>query len=429
MHPILIIGGGISGVTAAVELAEAGREVVLVERSPYLGGNVVKMHNYFPKLCPPACGMEINFRRIRDNRRIRVLTMTEVQSISGTGGALEVKVVTAPQRVNDCCTACGDCTAACPVERPDDFNYGMGTTKAVYLTQPFAFPQKYTIDAEYCTGTACSKCVEACQYSAIDLKAVARTETLLVHSVITATGWRHYDPSGIGGLNYSLSPDIVTNVEFERLLSVTGPGEGKLLRPSDGKQPASVAFVQCAGSRDKNHLPYCSAVCCSASLKHALNVIELLPETNVTIFYIDLRVSGRNEDFLGRVEQAERISLVKGKVAAIEVPEGVGNFDKAGSRRVKSAEESEVNTGNNAGLVVVAEDIASGRKVKKIFDMVVLATGIVPMNGVPAMLTNTYGFYPAEQPDGIFPAACAKRPMDVSASVKDATAAALQAMK
>ncbi len=429
MRSILIIGGGISGVTAAVELAEAGREVILVEQSPFLGGNVVKMHNYFPKLCPPACGMEINFRRIRNNPRIRVLTGTTVQHISGPKGAMEVEVVTAPQRVNDYCTACGDCTEVCPVERPDNFNYGMGTTKAVYLSQPFAFPQKYTIDAEYCTGTACSKCVEACQYGAIDLQATTVQETLLVHAVITATGWKHYDPSGIGGLNYSLSPDIVTNVEFERMLSVTGPGEGKLLRPSDGKPPASVAFVQCAGSRDRNHLPYCSAVCCSASLKHALNVVELLPETNVTIFYIDLRVSGRNEDFLGRVEQADRISLVKGKVAVIEVSAESRGRGVVGTRLEKREYDTAAAAGNDSDLMVVAEDITSGKKIKKAFDMVVLATGIVPADGVPAMQTNAFGFYPAEQQEGIFPAACAKRPMDVSASVKDATAAALQAMK
>lgn len=405
IKPVLVIGGGISGVTAAVELAEAGREVVLVEKEPCLGGNVVKMHNYFPKLCPPACGMEINFRRIRNNRRIRVMPASQVLEISGVQGAMKATIRTAPRMVNDLCTACGECVEVCPEERPDAFNYGFTATKAIYMNQPLAFPQKYEIDAAYCKGTACGKCLEACSYDAINLTAQAVEEELELHSVITATGWKPYDPSLIEGMNYAGSGDIVTNVEFERLLSVTGPGEGRLRRPSDGKEPRSVAFVQCAGSRDRNHLPYCSAVCCSASLKHALNITELLPETKVTIYYIDLRVTGRNEDFLVRVENAKQVQLVKGKVA-VATPDVSGD-----------------------GVVVEAEDITSGRKNKEKYDLVVLATGLVPANGVPVMQHNMTGFYSAAQPDGIFSAGCANRPMDVSASVKEATGAAVRAMK
>jgi quinone-modifying oxidoreductase subunit QmoA len=405
MLPILVIGGGISGVTSAVELAEAGREVILLERDSHLGGNVVKLHNYFPKLCPPACGMEINFRRLINNSRIRIMTHAQVKSIQGARGDMRVEVVTAPQMVNDRCTSCGDCTAVCPEERPDSFNHNMGVTRAIYLPQPLAFPRKYEIDPAACKGPSCNKCVEACSYEAIDLQATAQQETLAVHSVIVATGWKNFDAAGIAGMAYSQSPDVVTNVEFERLLSVTGPSGGSLVRPSDNTVPGSIAFVQCAGSRDRNYLPYCSAVCCSASLKHALNVAELLPSAKITVFYIDLRVAGRNEDFLNRVERTKSISLVKGKVARIDT------------------------TGKAGQLTVVAEDIGSGRKVHEAFDMVVLATGIVPANGVPGMQTNEEGFYSGTQEDGIYAAACAKKPMDVSASVKDATAAAIKAMR
>jgi quinone-modifying oxidoreductase subunit QmoA len=405
MNPILVIGGGIAGVTAAVELAEAGKEVILVEKEPYLGGNVVKMHNYFPKLCPPACGMEINFRRIRNNRRIRVMTKSELIRVSGKQGKMKAFIRSAPRLVNDLCTACGDCVGACPEERPDAFNYDFGTTRAIYRNHPLAYPQKYEIDTTYCKGTVCNKCVETCSYDAIDLLAEPEEEELEIHSVITATGWQHYDPGAIAGLNYSGSKDIVTNVEFERLLSVSGPGEGKLVRPSDGKVPSSIAFVQCAGSRDRNHLSYCSAVCCSASLKHALNITELLPDTKVTIYYIDLRVTGRNEDFLVRVENAKQVRLVKGKVGAVAV-------DAAGE-----------------GLIVEAEDIASRRKERKLFDMVVLATGIVPGNGVPGMQKNEMGFYTAVQADGLYAAGCATRPQDVSSTVKEVTGVALRAMQ
>jgi quinone-modifying oxidoreductase, subunit QmoA len=440
MLPILVIGGGISGVTSAVELAEAGRDVILLERDSHLGGNVVKLHNYFPKLCPPACGMEINFRRLIHNSRIRIMTHTEVKSIHGPRGNMQVEVVTAPQMVNDRCTSCGDCITVCPEERPDSFNYNLGATRAIYLPQPLAFPRKYEIDAAACKGPSCNKCVEACSYEAIDLQATAQQETLAVHSVIAATGWKSYDAAGIAGLAYNQSPDIVTNVEFERLLSVTGPNGGSLRRPSDNTAPGSIAFVQCAGSRDRNYLPYCSAVCCSASLKHALNVSELLPETKVTIFYIDLRVSGRNEDFLNRVERTKSIQLVKGKVARVEVVEKAGERTlKAGKQTVEAdkqaveADKQAVKQGEMAvkagNLMVEAEDIASGRKVNEAFDMVVLATGIVPANGVPGMQVNEEGFYSATQDDGIVAAACVKKPMDVSASVKDATAAAIKAMR
>lgn len=402
---ILVIGGGISGVTSAVELAEAGKDVILIEKSAYLGGNVVRMHSYFPKLCPPACGMEINFRRIKSNPRIQVMTHSEVTDISGEKGNFRVKVETGAQLINDLCTSCGDCVEVCPVERPDAFNYNFGSTKAVYRPLPLSYPQKFEIDSLACHGESCSKCVEICNYDAIDLNSKGKSTELDVHSVIVSTGWKANNADTIDGLNYSKNADIVTNVEFERLLSVSGPNKGRLLRPSNGEAPKSVAFVQCAGSRDRNYLSYCSAICCSASLKHALNVTDLIPEINVSVFYIDLRVTGRNEDFLNRVEAQKNISLVKGKVAKID-----------------AAEDSDK-------IIVNAEDIASGKKVRESFDLVVLATGILPSNGVSGLKLNSEGFYSAQQNEGIYISACAKKPMDVSASVKDATAAALRAMK
>lgn len=404
LKKILIIGGGITGVTTAVELADAGKDVILIEKESYLGGNVIRMHNYFPKLCPPACGMEINFRRIKNNHRIQVLTQTEVLDISGEKGAFKVKLKTEAALVNDLCTACGECTDACQVQRPDAFNYNFGLTKTIYLPHPLAYPQKYVIDEALCEGEVCGKCVSACEYHAIDLTAIPLEQEIEVHSIVGATGWKNYDASIISGLNYDMSLDIVTNVEFERLLSVTGPGKGKLLRPSDGKQPKSIAFIQCAGSRDENYLPYCSAVCCSASLKHALNVAELLSETKVSVFYIDMRVTGRNEDFLRKVEDTENIELIKGKVAKVEIDE------------------------ETKFLMVEAENIAEGKKMKMPMDMVVLATGIQPANGIPGLIINDNNFLTIDQEKGIYIAGCAKKPMDVSASVKDGTAAALKAI-
>ncbi|MDA3953190.1 MAG: CoB--CoM heterodisulfide reductase iron-sulfur subunit A family protein [Bacteroidales bacterium] len=404
MKPVLVIGGGISGVTTAVEIAEVGKEVILIEKEPYFGGNVVKFNNYFPKLCPPTCGLEINFRRIKQNSKIKYFTSTEVQEISGEKGDFKVKIKTAPQYVKNNCTSCGKCIEVCPEERPSDFNYGFTKTKAIYLPHEMAFPYKFNIDDEYCKKELCNKCVEVCEYNAIDLSAKKEFAELEVSSIVVSTGWKNYDASKIENLNYLTSKNIITNVEFERFIASNGVGENKLLRLSDNSEPKKIAFVQCAGSRDENHLPYCSAVCCSASLKHALTIQELYPESEIKIFYIDMRVVGRNEDFLVKVQNNKNIELVKGKVGKINETE-------------------------NNNLILEAEDILSGRKIIYEAEMVVLATGIVPSDLGLDLLKESNGFHNIDQKYGIYVAGCGKKPMDVSASVKDATAVALKAIQ
>jgi quinone-modifying oxidoreductase subunit QmoA len=402
--PVLVVGGGISGVTTAVEIAEVGKEVILIEKMPYLGGNVVKFNNYFPKLCPPTCGLEINFRRIKQNPRINYFTSTEVVKISGEKGNFKAKIKTSPQYIKNNCTACGKCAEVCPEERPNDFNYGFTKTKAAYLPHEMAFPFKYQIDQEFCKKEACTKCLEVCEYNAIDLSAKEEIKEIEVSSIVTAVGWKNYDASKIENLYYSNSKNVITNVEFERFIASNGVNENKLLRLSDNTEPKKIAFVQCAGSRDENHLPYCSAVCCSASLKHALTIQELYPKSEVKIFYIDMRVAGRNEDFLAKVQAHKNIELVKGKVGKI----------------------SEIENNN---LELEAEDILSGRKIKYEADMVVLATGIVPSDIKINLKRDKNQFIKDDQIDGIIPVACSRMPMDVSASVKDATAAALKAIQ
>jgi len=404
MKPVLVVGGGISGVTTAVEIAEVGKKVILIEKETYLGGNVVKFNNYFPKLCPPTCGLEINFRRIKQNPRIKYFTSTEVAEISGEKGNFKVKLKTSPQYIKNNCTACGKCAEVCPVERSNDFNYGFTKTKAAYLPHEMAFPFKYQIDNDLCKKEACNKCLDVCEYHAIDFSAKEEIKEIEVSSIVTATGWKNYDASKIENLNYSNSKNIITNVEFERFVATNGVNENKLLRPSDNTEPKKIAFVQCAGSRDENHLPYCSAVCCSASLKHALNIHEIYPKAEIKIFYIDMRISGRNEDFLVKVQESKNIELVKGKVGKINEIE-------------------------NNNLALEAEDILSGRKIKYEADMVVLATGIVPSNINLNLNIDENQFIIDDQIDGIIPIACSRKPMDVSASVKDATAAALKAIQ
>jgi quinone-modifying oxidoreductase subunit QmoA len=403
-RPLLVVGAGIAGVTAALEAAEAGRDVVLVEKEPSIGGRVLRLHHYFPKLCPPSCGMEINTRRLERNPRIRVLTGATVTSATQQdGGPITVTVVLAPRIVNDRCTACGDCAAACPVQVPDPFNFGMNEVPAVRLPHPNAWPRRYSIDREACPAD-CHACQDACRVGAIDLAAESIEETLEVDAVVVATGWRPYPIEKLPELGGGQLPDVIANVQMERLTAPSGPTGGKILRPSDNQPPKRIAFVQCAGSRDVNHLPYCSAVCCLASLKQALYVKEQLPETEVTIYYIDRRTPGRNEDMLTRVAAMEGVRLVKGKVAKVSAGDG--------------------------DLLLRVEDTEAGTLGEARADLVVLATGMVPNladNALPfAMRYDEDGFVTGK---GRFVATgVARRPEDVAASVRDATGAAARMM-
>jgi quinone-modifying oxidoreductase subunit QmoA len=402
--PTLIIGGGISGITAAVELAEAGRQVVLIEKENYLGGNVSRFNNYFPKLCPPSCGLEINFRRIRSNPRISFYTGASLKSICGSEGDYQVKIELKPRLINNNCTSCGLCAAVCPVERPAMLGRSAGE-KAAFIDNGLAFPMKYSIDPEVCTREACGKCLEVCDYNAIQLDASSAEVSIQAGKIILATGWILYDAANIENYRYREEADVVTNQDFEHMLAACTREHKKLTRPSDGKEPARIAFIQCAGSRDHNHLPYCSAVCCSASLKHALTLESAYPELETEIFYIDLRLGGRNEKLLVQAEGSKSITLTRGKVGRI------------------------LPSGKEGGLQLEVEDIGAGTRRADVYDMVVLAMGLIPAPVEAGLDVNEYGFFLPDQPSGIIPTATCKRPMDVSSSVRDATASAIKTMR
>ncbi len=404
---VLVLGGGIAGMTTAIEAAEAGCNVVLVEKAAYLGGRVARMNQYFPKLCPPGCGLEINFRRIKNNPGITVLTMAELERLSGSPGDYEAVVKLSPRHVTAACTLCGDCTRVCPSDRSDDFNYGLSKTKAAYLPYNAAFPAQYVIDRSAC-GEACHACVEACTYGAVDLSQPTERRTFRVAAVIAATGWAPYDATRLDNLGYGKFANVVTNVMMERLAAANGPTGGKVLRPSDGKAPLAVGFVQCAGSRDENHLPYCSAVCCGASLKQATYIRSQYPESKITIFYIDIRTPGRLEEFYKKVADGGKIEFIKGKAAKVEEDPATGD------------------------VLVTAEDALSGKRVTQRVSLLVLATGIVPQTeGLPqgfALDESRFIFNDPEK-TGVYAAGCARRPEEVSASIRDATGAALKALQ
>ena len=403
----MVVGGGIAGMTTAIETAEIGKDVILIEKTPSLGGRVAAMHQYFPKMCPPTCGIEINYRRIRPNPHIRVLTLTEIESVSGEPGAFEVTLKLSPRFVNEKCTACGDCEKVCEIERDNDFNYGLDKTKAIYLPHLMAYPMQHVIDPAYVGDDGMKKCVDACQYGAIELDMQPRTITAKVGAIVWATGWRPYDAAKIDNLGFGQIKNVITNVIMERLSAVTGPTQGKILRPSDQKEPTRIGFVQCAGSRDENHLPYCSTICCMASMKQATYIREQYPDAEIYLFYIDVRTPGRWEDYYVTKQNDEKFHFHRGKVAKIT-------------------------EGADGNVILEAENTLTAEITKTEVDLAILATGMVPNNveAPPPLETvlDDFGFIAPDGDKGIVGAGVANRPLDVSGSIQDATGAALRAI-
>jgi len=407
---ILVVGGGIAGMTAALEAAETGKQVVLVEKNPYLGGRTVQLYRYFPKMCHPTCGLEINLRRLKANPRIQVLTMAEVTGISGDKGNYSVNVKLAPRFVNENCTACGECSKAATTEVADEFNYNLGKVKAAYLPSDMAYPQRYVIDPSV-VGSAEGQAIKAaCKYGAVDLDMKEEVVTLNAGAIVWATGWQPYDAAKITPYRYGEFKNVITNVEFERLADPHGPTGGKILRPSDGKEAKNIAFIQCAGSRDENHLRHCSRFCCMASLKQTRYVQEAWgDEGKSTIYYIDIRAIDRFEDFYQEVKANPNVSFVKSKVARI-------SEDKNGDPRLWGV--------NTEGYIRYSNP----------HDLVVLAVGMEPSVknvAIPAeVMGDSSGFVMADPSNaGIFGAGCATNALDVNRAVQSATAAALRAVQ
>ena len=402
---LLVIGAGIAGISAALEAAETGAEVTLVERETTVGGRVLRTNNYFPKMCPPSCGMEINTRRLERNPRIRVLTNARVTGAEHKDGGWSVEITSGPAWVNHKCTACGDCESACTTEVDDPHNLGMSKAKAIRLPHPNAWPNRYVFDRTAVGDDEAKKIAESCTYGAINLEASETTETVEVDAVVVATGWRPYPLENLVELGGGLT-DVIANVQMERMAAPSGPTGGKIQKPSNGEAPTNVAFVQCAGSRDVNHLNYCSGVCCLASLKQAQYVKEQLPEAKVTMYYIDRRTPGRNEDFLLKATALDGVKLTKGKV---------GRIEEAGGK-----------------LKLHVEDVENETILEAEHDLVVLATGMVP-NAVDddlAVFTrkDDDGFVLDDIASNVTVAGVARRPEDVAASVRDATGAAARAL-
>jgi quinone-modifying oxidoreductase subunit QmoA len=344
------------------------------------------------------------------NPRIRFFTMAEVEKISGEEGNYNVTVKLNPRFITERCTCCGKCADVCDTEIDNPFNFGMDKIKAVYLPHEFAFPMRYVMDPSIAGTNEGKKCKDACEYDAIDLDMTENIFDLNVGAIVWACGGTPYDASRIEYYGFGRYKNVITNMMMERLASPNGPTGGKILRPSDGKEVKNVAFIQCAGSRDQNFLPYCSGVCCLASMKQSTYLREKCPDCDITIFFIDIRALDRLEDFYTKVKEDEKVTFIKSKIASITEDEATGD------------------------LLLEGENTNTGEPIRMTFDMVVLATGMVPnsfdLESAPSVSRDEYGFMTLD-PDntGIYGAGCVRKPTDVASSVQDATGAALRAIQ
>ena len=408
---VLVVGGGVSGMTAALELAECGHDVVLVEKTATLGGRTALLYRYFPKLCHPTCGLEINLRRLRASTRVRVLTLAEVTAIEGVPGDYRVGLRIAPRYVNERCTACGACAEAVAATIPDPWNYGLRRIKAAYLPHPMAYPQRYVLDPSLIGTADAEKARAACPVGAIDLEMREERLELRVGAIVWATGWKPYDAVRIQPYGYGRFANVITSVEFERLADPHGPTGGRIVRPSDGREAKDVAFIQCAGSRDENHLRHCSRICCMASLKHTQFLREAWgDEARSTIYYIDIRAIDRFEDFYRRVREDATVRFVKSKVARIEE-------DRA-----------------TRDPILHGVDTEGYHRYANRHDLVVLAIGMEPEAPAgrlaPLVPGNASDFVaPVAEGSAVFAAGCAADALDVNRAVQSATAAAMRALQ
>ncbi|WP_457633639.1 CoB--CoM heterodisulfide reductase iron-sulfur subunit A family protein [Oceanithermus desulfurans] len=408
---ILVVGGGISGMTAALEAAECGKQVILVEKSPSVGGRVSQLYKYFPKMCFPTCGLEINLRRLKANRNIRLLTMAEVTRLEGEPGNYTATVRIRPRYVNENCTACGACAEAVEAEFDDEFHFGLKKRKGAYLPFTMAYPQRYVLDPRILGTEDAERAKAACKYGAIDLDMQERTVELKVGAVVWATGWRPYDAARIQPYGYDRFKNVITSVELERIMDPNGPTGGRLVRPSDGKEAKNIAFIQCAGSRDRNHLKHCSRICCMASLKQATYLREKFgDEGKATIYYIDIRAIDRIEDFYARVKADPNVSFIKSKVASITEDHATGD------------------------VILHGVDTEGYHRYSNRHDLCVLAIGMEP--SVPAdqfpteLVVDENGFIQRDPANGaIFAAGCSEDALDVNRAVQSGTAAALKAIQ
>jgi heterodisulfide reductase subunit A len=415
----LVVGGGVAGIQAALDVANSGYQVILVEKQPSIGGHMAQLSETFPTLDCSQCILTPKMVEAGQHPNIRLMTYSEVEGISGYVGNFTARIRKKAAYVNwDVCTGCGVCTEKCPKKVDSEFNRNMGTRGAIYTMFPQAVPNYPVIDRDNCLyfiKGRCRICEKSCDLGAIDYQQEDEIIEEKVGAVIVATGYDTLPLDQLGEYGYGKLPDVIDGMAFERLLSASGPTGGEIRRPSDGKVPREVVFVQCAGSRDpENHLPYCSKICCMYTAKHALLYKHRVHDGQPYIFYIDVRTGGKSyEEFYHRVSEEEGVVYIRGKVSRVF---------QDGDR-----------------MIVWGVDTLTGKKVEIAADLVVLATGMIPTAGSSELFStmklaaDENGFLSEAHPKlrpvesiqaGFYLAGAAQGPRDIPETVAQASGAA-----
>ncbi|MGQ9508353.1 MAG: 4Fe-4S binding protein [Thermodesulfobacteriota bacterium] len=414
----MVIGGGIAGISASIDIGNAGYEVLLIEKLPSIGGRMLQLSETFPTLDCAQCTLTPKTVETGQHPRIQLYTYSEVDRVEGQAGNFTVRIRRKAAFVDwDKCTGCGLCQQKCPSKFPSEFDRGMGLGKAIYTLSPQAVPNKPVIDPNHCRyflEKKCRVCEKICPVGAIDYEQKDRYIEEKVGAIIVAIGFDLMPKEYFGEYGYGEIPDVIDGLSFERLNSASGPTAGEIRRPSDGKIPKEVVFIQCTGSRDpERYRPYCSRICCMYTAKHARLYKHKVPDGQVYIFYMDIRSTGKGyEEFIQQTME-EGILYLRGRVSKI------------------------FREGNQ--VVVWGVDTLTGKKVEISADLVVLATAIIPHQEAEALAQmlklscDSYGFFkeaerklkPVEtEREGIYLAGCVQGPKDIADAVAHANAAA-----
>lgn len=417
----LVIGGGIAGIQTALDIADAGFEVDIVEKEPTIGGKMAQLDKTFPTLDCAACILTPKMVDAGSNQKLKIFSYCEVEKVDGFVGNFQVTIKQKPRYVDAAkCTGCGECTTKCPSKKnPNEFNMGFDNRPAIYIPFAQAVPKLATIDPDDCiymkTGK-CGLCSKVCTAGAINYDQKEEFITREYGAIVVATGYNQIKPTEFEEYGYNNCKDVVTSLEFERLMNAAGPTKGHLLRPSDGKPPKKIVFIQCVGSRGQScrDKSYCSKICCMYTAKHAMLVKDHYPDVDVTVFYIDVRTPGKNfDEFYRRAVEEFGVDYIKGMVGKVENVNGV--------------------------LKIQASDLLANEQIHMDADMVVLAAAIEPDKSarpLATMLTasmDTNDFFteahaklrPVESPTaGVFLSGACQGPKDIPETVSQASAAA-----
>ncbi len=417
---VLVIGGGIAGIQASLDLGDMGLKVHLIEKEPCIGGRMAQLDKTFPTNDCAICILAPKLADCARHPNITIHSLSEVTKVDGAAGNFEVSILQHARFVKaDLCINCGACVEKCPKKVPDLFNSGLQTRKAIYLYYLQGVPSVMAIDKDHCIyldREKCGMCKKICPKDAIDFEDQDKEYKLNVGAIIVSTGFDPYDPTPLTRLGYGTIKNVVTSLEFERMICASGPTQGHLKRPSDEKDPIKIAFLQCVGSRDINNSPFCSSVCCMYTTKEAMLAHEHDARVESFIFYIDLRAAGKGfQKYLTRGNEEYKIDYIKSVVAEIEEDE-------------------------NGNPIVIYEDMDSGELNMKQVDLAVLATSLLPRSDqvkvAEALGTDldefnfikTAPFAPLDTTrPGIFACGCARGPMDIPNSVAEASGAAAKA--